>query len=149
MLFDAFMRVSIKSLTLCWPAECSALLKVWLEPCPPQGLVLSLLVYLSQRTSLLVKHLYTYNLFGAFSFGVMCRLTNWSSQPLLKPLLEILLLLGVVFGKSREQETNGHVGPTHTKQHSTSQLTDVQGMIETDGVAVSQNMTVSVQQQIL
>lgn len=61
-------------------------------------------------------------------------------QPLLKLLLQKQFFFGVAFGKGRQQETHSHGGASHTEQHCTSQLTNIQCTVETDGMAVTRTV---------
>lgn len=58
-------------------------------------------------------------------------------QPLLELLLQIQLFFGVVFGKGRQHETHRHGGASHTEEHSSSQLADIQSAVEMDCVAAT------------
>lgn len=58
-------------------------------------------------------------------------------QPLLELLLQIQFFFGVIFGKGRQQETHSHGCASHTEEHRSSQLADIQSTVETDSMAAT------------
>lgn len=69
-------------------------------------------------------------------------------QPLLKLLLQVEFFFGITFGEGRQQEAHSHGSATHAEEHGTGQLTDVQGAVEADSMAVQDSRKAEIEMTV-